>query len=327
MNVRLLIEALVRQMTVLLAELATSGGLRAPLANVADRVFIELARELEGHGVSRIVSADMFGMALRTYLRRIRRHDESVSDKGKSLWEAVFAFIETQGVVSRGDVLSHFAKDDDVLVRGVLQDLTDSGLLFRSGLRNAAVYRIALASEIGHARRQSDDDAVDNMIWALVRREGPVTAAALVDSTALRLADLEASLDRLAADGRVETASKSGYRARSLVIPLGVTAGWEAAVYDHFHAVVKTIVARLRVDTDGVGTRDQTGGSTYSFEVWKGHPMQDEVKGQLARFREMTSALRQRAEAYNELHGCERGVERVTVYFGQSSIDDEEGTS
>src|SRR6185369_9709449 len=68
---RLLIEAIVRQMTVLLAELATSGGLRAPLANVADRVFIELARELDEHGVSRSVSADMFGMALRTYLRRI----------------------------------------------------------------------------------------------------------------------------------------------------------------------------------------------------------------------------------------------------------------
>jgi hypothetical protein len=32
--------------------------------------------ELDQQGVSRKVGADMFGLALRTYLRRIRRHDE-----------------------------------------------------------------------------------------------------------------------------------------------------------------------------------------------------------------------------------------------------------
>src|SRR5215471_10583667 len=132
MNVRLLIEAVVRQTTVLLAELATAGGLRAPLANVADRVFIELARELDAHGVSRSVSADMFGLALRTYLRRIRRYDESATEKGASLWEAVLRFIEGRQAVSRNEILDAFAKDDETQIRSVLQDLTDSGLIFRS---------------------------------------------------------------------------------------------------------------------------------------------------------------------------------------------------
>jgi hypothetical protein len=326
MNVRLLIEAIVRQMTVLLAELATSGGLRAPLANVADRVFIELARELESHGVSRTVSADMFGLALRTYLRRIRRHDESVSDKGKSLWEAVLAYVEENGVVSRNDVLTRFAKDDDALVRGVLQDLTDSGMLFRSGVRSAAVYRVALPSEVNASRRRADDDAVDNMIWALVRREGPVTSATLLERTALRAPDLDASLTRLATDGRIERSGSDAvpeYRARSLVIPVGATAGWEAAVFDHFHAVVKTIVSRLRLDADAPHKRDRTGGSTYSFEVWDGHPMQDEVRGQLARYRETTTALRKRVDAYNDEHGSPASLERVTVYFGQCSTEEE----
>ena len=100
MTVRLLIEGIVRQITVLLAELATSGGIRAPLANVADRVFMELARELESHGVSRAVSADMFGLALRTYLRRIRHHDESVTQRGPVALGAILDFIE---VSSGGD--------------------------------------------------------------------------------------------------------------------------------------------------------------------------------------------------------------------------------
>lgn len=44
MNVRLLIDSVVRQTTVLLAQLATNGGARAPLAHVANQVFLELAR-------------------------------------------------------------------------------------------------------------------------------------------------------------------------------------------------------------------------------------------------------------------------------------------
>jgi hypothetical protein len=63
MNVRLLIDTIVREATVLIAQLATSGGLRAPLAHVAGQVFVELAAELEREGVTKKVSADMFGLA------------------------------------------------------------------------------------------------------------------------------------------------------------------------------------------------------------------------------------------------------------------------
>lgn len=80
MNVQVLIDAIVRQTTVLLAQLATSGGLRAPLAHVANQVFVDLTRELEAQGVSRKVSADMFGMALRGYLRKVQRlRDEAAT--------------------------------------------------------------------------------------------------------------------------------------------------------------------------------------------------------------------------------------------------------
>ena len=34
------------------------------------------------------VSADMFGMALRTYQKRTRRLSESLSVRGRTLWEA-----------------------------------------------------------------------------------------------------------------------------------------------------------------------------------------------------------------------------------------------
>jgi hypothetical protein len=70
MDVKLLIDAIVRQTTVLIAQLSTSAGLRAPLAHVADQVFLDLAAEIEAQGVARKVAADMFGLALRSIKKR-----------------------------------------------------------------------------------------------------------------------------------------------------------------------------------------------------------------------------------------------------------------
>src|ERR1041384_3528070 len=104
LNIQLLIDSIVRQTTVLIAQLATSGGVRAPLAHVANQVFLDLSRELDAQGVSRKVSADMFGMALRSYLRRIQGLSESTTDRGRTLWEAVLDFVSQGEVRSRGQV-------------------------------------------------------------------------------------------------------------------------------------------------------------------------------------------------------------------------------
>src|SRR3954471_9031399 len=105
MNVSVLIDSLVRQVTVLIAQLATAGGVRAPVAHIANQVFVQLARELEAQGVSRKVSADMFGMALRAYVRKLRRLDEAVSEPGVTLWQAVLDFIRGERLIPRRRVL------------------------------------------------------------------------------------------------------------------------------------------------------------------------------------------------------------------------------
>jgi hypothetical protein len=330
MNVRLLIESITRQTTVLIAELATSSGIRAPLANVADRVFLELTRELEAHGVSRTVSADMFGMGLRTYLRRIRRYDESSTQQGKSLWEAVLEYVQGRSVVDRAKILEHFARDEEALVRGVLQDLADSGLLFRSGTGEGVVYRAAKAEEMENTRAAKDPDALDNLLWALIRREGPVSKSALVERTGLSDAAVNSATQRLLSDERVEETATDGmpaYRARPMIIPLGARAGWEAAVYDHFQALVKTIVCKLHGDGDAAKSDDRVGGSTYTFEVWAGHPYAERVYEQLARFRKETSSLRQEVDEHNARVGRPSKYDRVTAYMGQCVIEEESDES
>src|SRR6476620_7247600 len=133
MNVNLLIDAIVRQTTVLIAQLATAAGARAPLAHTANLVFTDLVRELKEQGVGNKVIADMFGLALRTYHNKVQRLSESTTFRGRSLWEATLEYIEENGTVLQPEVLTRFARDDEASVRGVLTDLVESGMIFRTG--------------------------------------------------------------------------------------------------------------------------------------------------------------------------------------------------
>lgn len=282
MNVQLLIDAIVRQTTVLIAQLATAGGIRAPLAHVANQVFLDLARELEAQGVSRKVSASMFGMALRAYLRKVQRLSESSTDRGRSLWEAVYDFLRSQDVVTRGEVIERFNRDEEALVRGVLHDLCESGLVFSTGTAQDAVFRAATDAELGRMQALTDG-RIDELLWAMIYVEGPLTRGAFDRIDALKSADVEGALARLIAAGRIVKGEKEGvpeYHANHLAVPLGAHFGWEAAVYDHFHAMVVTISKKLSIE-QYAASGDATGGSTYSFVVWPGHAFEDPLRGAL----------------------------------------------
>src|SRR5882672_8283953 len=111
MNAALLIHAIVRQTTVLIAALATASGQRAQLASVANLVFADLVRELREQGLGNKVIADMFGLALRTFHRKLARLSTSHSIEGESLWEAVLGYIQQHGPLLRSALLERFARD------------------------------------------------------------------------------------------------------------------------------------------------------------------------------------------------------------------------
>lgn len=317
MNVQVLIDAIVRQTTVLIAQLATAGGLRAPLAHLANEVFLTLAAELDAQGVSRKVSADMFGMALRAYLRKIQRLRESRTDRGRSLWEAVLEFLRGRGIVARKEVLQRFRLDDEELVRGVLHDLTESGLVFRSGSGLATTYRAASGEEREQMGERVTDP--DELVWLMIYRQGPLDREAIAKGSGLGETDLDDALRRLSASNRIRVEQRGPsetYVSSEFVIPLGQSLGWEAAVLDHFQAIVKTICCKLAVDSPAVAA-DRIGGSTYTFDVWDGHPMADEVYGWLRAFRERAAELRARLETHNAEHGVPDEHVEVVVYGGQ----------
>ena len=323
MNVRLLIDSIVRQTTVLIAQLATSGGVRAPLAHIANQVFLELARELDAQGVRRKVSADMFGMAIRAYHRKIQRLAESSTDRGRSLWEAIVEFIESREMVTRAEVLRRFKRDDETVVRSVLLDLTDSGMVCCAGSGPGAVYRLTTDEELKRLRQFKSAEGFDEFIWELVYRNGPLTPSALGDLATADPALLRAALERLVTEGRVRREDGPEgplYSSGSFYVPFDAQAGWEAAVFDHFQALVQTACSKLRMNAAGAAAEDEVGGSTYTLDIWLGHPLEGEARGSLRRIRSQMSDLRARIKLFNDERGLPDDYDRVVVYCGQCLI-------
>lgn len=320
MTIELLIRAIVRQTTILIAQLATSGGTRAPLSRVADQVFLELVRELSRQGVSRKVSADMFGLGLRTYQRKIQRLIESSSRQGRSLWLSILDALRSQGPTTRAELLQQFAGDDEALVRGVLFDLCETGLVRVTGAHAATTYQCTTEEEQARLPQSRLPGGLDELLWALIYREGPLDLAALAGEEGGQ-DEIRAALDRLVDAGRIEWSSHDGtYSACSLVVPLGSPVGWEASVFDHFKAMVNTITCRLRTDRASASARDQIGGSTYTLEVWPGHPLEAETLATLSTLRTKVGDLRQRIELHNAGHSMPENYTKVLVYVGQCLI-------
>ncbi len=89
---------------------------------------------------------------------------------------------------------------------------------------------------------------------------------------------------------------------------------------------MQTITRKLSTD-QRAKLADEIGGSTYHFDLFRGHPFEQEVVGELRRFRERMSALRDRLDAYNQEHaeaGGEKPKLRVDAYYGQSVIEEED---
>ena len=240
MNTQLLVHGIVQQTMVLIAHVSTMGGIRAPLARVANQVFLDLTSELTAQGVAKHVIADMFGMALRTYHRKVRALTESQTDRGHSVWEAVLEFVRAQQPVTGRQIRERFRHDDAQVVTGVLSDLTHSGLLYKSGRAQDAVYRIADAADF--SAQQADDrrDAEEYLVWLAIYRQGPVALAQVAESLSLSEADCRRAIESLVLEGRVsERRDAAGvhYMSERFDVPVGADGGWEAAVLDHYQAL------------------------------------------------------------------------------------------
>lgn len=328
MNLERVISAIVRQTTVLVARLSTTGGLRSPLARVADQVFVGLVEELERQGVGKKVVADMFGMALRSYQLKVQRLQESATEGGTTLWAAVRRHVEERGPLTRDDVLRRFARDDEASVGGILSDLVDSGLVFRAGRGGSAIYRATTREDLATLASGDSTAGHDALVWLAVCRDGPLSSDDVATTTRLAPDAVAPALERLVADGRVRKLDDGRFSADRCLISLGDDAGFEAALLDHHQAVLNALAGKIASGARKSDAADVTGGATYGFELWAGHPEEGAVRGLLARLRAEAASVWERTSEHNRSHPHgEDGRYHVTFYLGQHARQDEEQES
>ena len=324
METRILIDAIVRQTTLLIAQLATSTGIRAPLAHIADQVFLDLAREIEQQGVSRKIAADMFGLALRSYQRKVGRLRESATVAEKTLWQAILEFVQQRDSTTRMQVLAAFKRDDEQDVAAVLSDLVASGLLYSTGRGGHAAYGVTTASDQQAMLAERSGETLLHLVWLALATPGGLTRAELATRFPNEGPRLDEALARLVQDGRAsrdDSAGEAHYATSNVLISESSEAGWEVAVLDHFNAVCTALASKLRSGGAASANGALVGGTTVSFDLCAEHPFEARVKGLLNRVRGETLALWREVAAHNaEQPVPEEQRERIIFYLGQNYV-------
>jgi hypothetical protein len=318
-----LIDAVVRHTTAFIAQLSTSAGLRAPLAHIADQVFLDLSREIEAQGVSRKVVASMFGMALRGYQRKVQRLTESSTHKGKTLWEALVEHLHVQGPSVRANLMKRFEPDGEEHVAAVLRDLTDSGVVYSTGRGDSAIFGLSTEQDRERILLETHGENLEAAAWYAIYRQtqtyvelraalgGDEQETRRVTQNLIDQGLVAASADVLADD----TVLESG----RFLVPVGAEHGFEVAVFDHYRAVLDAVANKLRLRTEDPVAASCVGGTTLVFDVHPEHPMKEDVIALLEGVRRHCNELWDRVSVYNREHPFDRErLEEVTFYFGQN---------
>jgi hypothetical protein len=327
-NAQILIDAVVRQTMVLIAQLSTVDGVRSPLSHVADEVFVSLVRELERQKLGKKVIADMFGLALRSYQQKVQRLGESVTTRGITLWGAVHQFLAERATATREEILSHFKDDEEGKVRGILNDLVETGLVHRTGRGMETVYRTSTREELeelGAGKTGDSDETNAALVWIHVYPSSPIRKDKLAELVPLPEKAFDAAIERLVAGDRIhlETRHDGVYCVTDrCLIPVGQAAGWEAAVIDHHRAVLKALAAKVVSGKHVSASADEVGGTTLSFDLWPGHPREQEVRRLLSTVRRDVVGLWEDVSAYNRENRPENTY-TVTFYCGQYLMEEE----
>lgn len=322
MHVKLLIDDIIRQTTILIAQVSTAAGVRAPLSSLADQVFLELARELENQGVRRTVVADMFGLALRSYQIKFQRLSEAAPAQ-PSAWQEIHALLK-QRAHTRSELVRALRPADPADVTTVINDLVGSGLAYVSGRGSSAVYGLTPETDRLRQTQHEEQHALAHLVWQLVATGRCTTRAELAKQIHVEPTLLDEALTTLLGDGRV-VAKGEALHAETLDIPVGAEQGWEAAVSDHFRAVATAIAAKLRYGRSEKG--DRVGGATLRFTVHPDHPHESRVYSLLERTRTELESLWGEVSDWNAKHPPPEDAPKVTFYFGQHITLDEQSAA
>ncbi len=272
MNVKLLVDAIVRQTTVLIAQLSTTAGVRAPLAHLADQVFLTLSREIEAQGVKRSVAADMFGLALRSYQkedsarvqqRHAARQDVVRSDTG---------LRRSQPRLQSRNAAPSLPQRQRSRGHRRRSRLVQSGLLYSTGSGLSTLYGVTTEAERQQFTRRSDVLGLASMALGLVYRASSLSHDELAAQLNVPMLEVQEAMEHLVNEGRVE-AHEGNFRAAAFLIDEDAEHGWEAAAFDHFQAVATALANKVALRSQNSEAAKLVSGTTLHFDLTPTHPL------------------------------------------------------
>lgn len=334
LNFAQLVERIVPLVAELFATLASRDPLRMHFADIASKTLLDIVQVLRGDGMSQEAIAASLDMTINGFRRKLTRLQEAFeteapvdpADRRRTLLERVHTMVFEEGGevdgVTYARVSQRFSGVKGDSLKGVLHFLVQSGLLSVTGRGSSREYRIVPRRRAQHATYA---DAVVHLY-----RDGPMTLQDLSRRLELPEADCQLFVERLDAEGSLETAlaaegedaGQTVYRATSYHIPMDNTGeGYEAALYDHLSSVIRSINKKIRIGRFNASLHDINGGTTFSFHVPEGDPLYAEVTGFLSEMRLRMEGYLERAKALDAQPTEDGSIKRVTLYTGQMVED------
>ena len=140
--------------------------------------------------------------------------------------------------------------------------------------------------------------------------------------------ELNEALAVLVEDGRVSRTMEGDeaiFEAKEVLIPIGESAGWEAAIVDHHRTVSNAIAAKVGIGVRKSASGDEVGGTTLTFDLWPGHPQERAVRNLLSETRSRILPLWENVEEHNKTECSPEGYQ-VHFYCGQYLVEEEQLT-
>lgn len=266
---------MLRQSANLVARAATVGGHRAPLASVLDQFFVDLVDALARQGLRQKVIADMFGVTTRTYYARLKKLEETGLEPGRTLWQDVLRFVQAKRRVARPDVMDRFRTHDEAVIRSILKDLVESGLVYQAGSGARTRY---IPADTGTAAADTMD-VLTSLVHACVETRGPVGREAVATELGFPQDMIDETLEMLEEVGAVRRADDS---------PLApFIARRDVEVDDRIEAAVFAFFQGLQRAVDAAADDQDAAILAATVEVWNGHPDADEVRELVRRLAEI----------------------------------------
>jgi len=327
MNFSNLVERIVPLVAELFATLASRDPLRMHFADIAGKTLLDIVQTLRSDGISQeaiAASLEMTITGFRAKMKKLAQEFEEVDavpgDAGpRTLLERVHGFVYEEGGDRVGtryqDIADAFRGVKPDSLRGVLHFLVQSGVLSVTGRGATREYRTI-------PQRRADSASLADAV-VMLYRDGPMTVAELAHRLEVPTATARRFVERLEGEGRLEPGGgptgETTYKATSYHVPMGSADGYEAALWDHFQAVVRSVNKKVRLGRYNASLHDVNGGTTFSFDVAEDSELFEELSGFLQSMRVQMEAWRERA--LEEVPPPGTSSKRVTIYTGQMVED------